>query len=66
MSHPSLKQKYPMPWDTSAEVLRKLSGGSLSWGALFTPLNFCHTSLVIMTFLEKSVCGSYGKHYLYF
>ena len=66
MSHPSLKQKYPMPWDTSAEVLRKLSGGSLSWGALFTPLNLCHTSLVIMTFPENSVCGSYGKHYLYF
>ena len=48
MSHPSLKQKYPMPWDTSAKVLRKLPGGSLSWGALFTPLIFCHMSLVIM------------------
>ena len=65
MSHPSLKQKYPMPWDTALD-LRKLSGGSLSWGALFTPLIFCHTSMVIMTFLEKSVCGTYGKHYLYF
>ena len=41
-------------------------GRVLVLGALFTPLSFCHTSLVIMTFLEKSVCGNYGKHYLYF
>ena len=46
--------------------LGRVSGGSLSWGALFTPLSFCHTSAVIMTFLKKNVCGTYGKQYFVF